>query len=313
MSETIRIDRSLGEHAYSPDTPPRAHVAPGSTLLIETRDPRSGAILVGEPGTFQAYPPPPGGKSNALTGPIQIEGAEPGDVLVIDVLTIAPEAKGYMAAGDFGWIVPAGRIGDRKIGIVAYHEGAIHWRDGITLPARPMIGEIGVAHPDNPRSGSIGVNGGNFDCILIAPGCRVYLPVLTPGALLYVGDVHAAMGDGELSCGGVEIAAEVGLCVNLYKQVALPAPRLETTDRIVTTGWSRDFAEARRMAVEDMLTLLETSMGISAVEALMLISVAGDLRIGQACGNMEITLRLEMPRLPGLSTLPNKEWGMENH
>jgi len=311
MMETIRIDRALGEHAYAPDIPPRAQVAPGSTLLIETRDPRSGAILVGEPGTFQAYPPPPGGKSNALTGPVYIKGAEVGDVLVIDVLTIAPAAKGYMAAGDFGWVVPAGRIGDRKIGIVAYRGDAIHWRDGITFPARPMIGEIGVAHPNRPQSGSIGVNGGNFDCILIAPGCRVYLPVLVPGALLYVGDVHAAMGDGELSCGGVEIAAEVGLRVNLHKQVALPAPRLETADRIVTTGWSRDFAEARRMAVEDMLMLLETSMGISAVEALMLISVTGDLRIGQACGNMEITLRLEMPRLPGLSVLPEQSF-MDN-
>lgn len=305
MNDSIRIDRSLGEHAYSPDTPPRAQVAPGSTLLVETRDPRSGAILVGEPGTFQAYPPPPGGKSNALTGPIYIEGAEAGDVLVIEVLTIVPAAKGYMAAGDFGWVVPAGRIGDRKIGIVAYHEGAIHWRDGITFPARPMIGEVGVAHPNRPSSGSIGVNGGNFDCILIAPSCHVYLPVLVPGALLYVGDVHAAMGDGELSCGGVEIAAEVGLRVNLLKRVTLPQPRLETADRIVTTGWSRDFAEARRMAVEDMLDLMERGMGISAVEALMLISVAGDLRIGQACGNMEITLRLEMPRLPGLSPLPN--------
>lgn len=306
MHNPIRIDRSIGEHAYSPDTLPRARVAPGSALLVETRDPRSGAILVGEPGTFQAYPPPPGGKSNALTGPVFIEGAELGDALAIDILTIQPEAKGYMAAGDFGWVVPAGRIGDRKIGIVAYKDGAVHWRDGISFPARPMIGEIGVARPDAASSGSIGVNGGNFDCILMAPGARLYLPVLTPGALLYVGDVHAAMGDGELSCGGVEIAAEVGLRVNLLKRVTLPQPRLETADRIVTTGWSRDFAEARRMAVEDMIGLLEAGMGISAVEALMLISVTGDLRIGQACGNMEITLRLEMPRLPGLSPLLNQ-------
>jgi amidase len=111
------------------------------------------------------------------------------------------------------------------------------------------------------------------------------------------------MGDGELSCGGVEIAAEVKLQVKLLKRVDLPAPRLETPDRIVTTGWSRDFAAARQMVVEDMIGLMEAGMRISAVEALMLIGATGDLRIGQSCGSMELTMRLEMPRLPGLSAI----------
>ena len=304
MAEPTFVDRSIGEHAYSPLTPPRARVGPGASLLIETRDPRSGAILVGSPGTFQAYPPPPGGKSNALTGPILMEGAEPGDVLVVDITQVAPQEFGYMAAGDFGWVVPQGRIEDRKIGVVCYDKGMVHWRDGIAFPARPMIGEIGVARLDAAKSGSIGVNGGNFDCILLGSGCRVYLPVQVPGALLYVGDVHATMGDGELSGGGVEIAAQVGLTVNLIKGVGLPAPRFETADRIVTTGFSHDFVEARRMVVDDMLTLMQVGMQMTAMEALMLISVTGDLRIGQACGNMEMTMRLEMPRLPGLSALP---------
>jgi amidase len=306
MTEAVFIDRSIGEFAYAPETPPRARVAPGETLRVQTRDPRSGAILVGEPGTFQAYPPPPGGKSNALTGPILVEGAEPGDALVIDLLDLRLEKVGYMAAGDHGWVVPKGRIEDRKIGIVSVEGDQVLWRDGLRLPFRPMIGEIGVARADGPRSGSIGANGGNFDNILITTGCRLFLPVFVPGALLYLGDAHAAMGDGELSCGGVEIDAEVTLRVDVRKGVALPQPRLETPDRVVTTGWSRDFSEARRMAVDDMITLMQSGMGISAMEALMLIGVAGDLRIGQSCGNMEMTMRLEMPRFPGLAALPSQ-------
>lgn len=306
MTGIVHFDRSIGEYFYSPHSAPRASVPSGTTILIETRDPRSGAILIGAPGTFQAYPPPPGGKTNALTGPVGILGAEPGDVVSIHVLSISLAETGYMAAGDFGWVVPFGRIGDRSIGIVGCRDGYVYWRNGMRFPVRPMIGEMGVATITGAKSGSIGANGGNFDCSLISPGCSVYIPVLVPEALLYVGDVHASMGDGELSCGGVEIAAEVGLRVNLIKQVPLLAPRLETPDRIVTLGWGREFAEARAMVVEEMIGIMEASMRVSAVEALMLISATGDLRIGQACGTMDMTVRLEMPRLPGLTVLPEQ-------
>ena len=306
MTSIVCVDRSVGEYFYSPHSVPRASVASGTTILIETRDPRSGAILIGAPGSFQAYPPPPAGKTNALTGPVGIFGAELGDVVSIDVLSISLAEKGYMAAGDFGWVVPLGRIGDRSIGIVGCRNGYVYWRNGMRFPARPMIGEMGMASHTEPKSGSIGANGGNFDCSLISPGCRVYIPVFVAEALLYVGDVHASMGDGELSCGGVEIAADVVLQVKLIKKMPLRAPRLETPDRIVTLGWGREFAEARAMVVEEMIGIMEASMRVSAVEALMLISATGDLRIGQACGNMDMTVRLEMPRLPGLTVLPEQ-------
>ncbi len=301
--DPLRIDRSIGEHAYAAGTAPRARIAFGDEVLVETRDPRLGAILVGEPDTFQPYPPPPGGRSNALTGPIELTGAEPGDVIAVTVTKVQPEPVGYMAAKDSGFVVPEGSIESAHIGIVAVDDEAAHWR-GHRLPLRPMVGCLGVAHPEAPNSGAIGPFGGNFDHIVIVAGCTVYLPVFYPEALLYVGDVHAAMGDGELSCGGVEIAAEVGLKPELTRSYPLAQPRFDTGDKIVTTGWSHDFAEARRMAVADMLQLMVDSLGITSTEAMMLISVAGDLRIGQACGNMAMTLRLEMPKLDGLVALP---------
>ena len=270
---------------------------------METRDPRSGAILVGAPDTLQPYPPPPGGRSNALTGPIELAGAEAGDVVAVTVTSVQPEPVGYMAAKDMGVVLPEGSIESAHIGIVAVDAEGAYWR-GHRLPLRPMVGCLGVAHPSAPGSGAIGPFGGNFDHIVLVAGCTVYLPVFVPGALLYVGDVHAAMGDGELSCGGVEIAAEVGLRPQLTRDYPLAQPRFDTGDKIVTTGWSHDFAEARRMAVADMLQLLVDCLDITTTEAMMLISVAGDLRIGQACGNMEMTLRLEMPKLEGLVALP---------
>jgi amidase len=301
--DPMRIDRSIGEFAYAPDTAARARIAVDEEVWVETRDPRSGALLVGEPDSLQPYPPPPGGRSNSLTGPIELIGAEPGDVVAVTVTRVAPEPVGYMAAKDMGVVLPEGSIESAHIGIVAVDAEGAYWR-GHRLPLRPMVGCLGVAHPDAPSSGAVGPFGGNFDHIVLVAGCTVYLPVFVPGALLYVGDVHAAMGDGELSCGGVEIAAEVGLRARLIRNRALAQPRFDTGDTIVTTGWPRDFVEARRMAVADMLHLLVTGLDISTTEAMMLISVAGDLRIGQACGNMEMTLRLEMPKLDGLSALP---------
>lgn len=305
MTEIITIATPHGQFAYSPTTPPCATVLPATTVRVATRDPRSGALIVGPPGTFQPFPPPPGGRTNALTGPIRVDGAEPGDVLVVDIREIVLRPPGYMAASDAGLVVPKGRVGESLIGVVDVQNGHVVWREGLRFPLRPMVGEIGVADPSEPRSGAVGRFGGNMDHGVLGAGCRVYLPVLVPGALLYIGDVHAAMGDGELSGGGVEIAAEVTCTIGLVRHRPLPAPRMETADRIITAGWGRDFAAARGMAVEDMLALLESRLGIRAVEALMLISAAGDLRVGQACGSMDVTLRLEMPKLrPQVTAAP---------
>jgi acetamidase/formamidase len=115
---STRIDRSIGTFAYDPATTPRARLRPGGAALVETRDPRSGALLVGPPDTFQPYPPPPGGRSNALTGPIEIEGISAGDVLAVTITSVDPEPLGYMAAKDLGYVVPPGSIDDAAIGVV---------------------------------------------------------------------------------------------------------------------------------------------------------------------------------------------------
>ena len=300
----IHLDRSIASFEYNPNIAPRLKVKTGQTLSVETRDPRSGALLTGKPGTLQPYPPPPGGKSNALTGPIFIENAEIGDVIAIHIKNIETVPTAYMAAADFGFVLPKGSIDSNHVGIVTVHDEWIEFNEKIKFRKKTMVGCVGVAHPDKPKSGMTGSFGGNFDHSVLKKNCKLFLPVFVPGGMLYLGDVHAAMGDGELSGGGVETAATVKFRVDLIKNYELKQPRFETENKIVTTGWSFDFAEARAMAVGDMLNLVVKSMKITSTEAMMLISNAADLKIGQACGNMEMTLRLEMYKFEDLKVLP---------
>jgi amidase len=122
------------------------------------------------------------------------------------------------------------------------------------------------------------------------------LPVWVPLGLLSIGDVHGSMGDGELSGFGIEVAADVTVAIQLQKSQHLRHPWIETQDRLIAVSSARDFADARREVTQSVVNVVERQLGLSTAEALMLISAVGDLRIGQAYGGMDMTLRLEMPR-----------------
>lgn len=250
-AEVLRVDRGQAEFAYRPDAPPRARLRSGDTVLVETRDPRSGALSAGSSGTWRDLPA--GSCPNALTGPLAVAGARPGDVLAAHILDLVVQGPGYMAYQDEGWVLPVGRLGGRGCGVVDVHGGQVRWRAGQHWPCRPMCGCIGVAHPEAPGADATGTFGGNMDHACVRRGCTVYLPVFADEALLYVGDLHASMGDGELSGAGVEVPGELTLHLDLVRGQRLPAPRLQTRTRIITLGWGREFPAARRMAIEDML------------------------------------------------------------
>ena len=133
----------------------------------------------------------------------------------------------------------------------------------------------------------------------ITTGATVYLPVLVPGALLGIGDLHAAMGDGEITMVGVEVAAQVTVCLQLLKATPCPRPWLENAREWVTTGDHIDPAQACRIAAEEMTNLLERKLGVSFDEAYMLMSGWGDVQICQMCepGIGFTTARAVFPRL----------------
>jgi amidase len=301
LGDPAVLARAAPVVAFDPSLPPRLTVEPGARVRVETHDARAGALLDREPGrSFELGRPDPA-TSNGLTGPIAVRGARPGDRLVVEVEELRLDAIGWCGAHAHVGPLPPGRV-DRPLGRTCRigPEG-IEFGDGILLPLAPMIGCLGTAPADGPASsGSIGRHGGNLDQRPVAAGARVHLPVTVDGALLYVGDVHAAQGDGELSGVALECAAEVSLRLELVPRAAPAWPWVEAGDRIMVLTAGPDFATARREAVEAVVGALEQQLGLEAAEAMALVSVAGDLRVGQAFGGGELSLRLELPAALGL-------------
>jgi amidase len=301
MTLVQRIARDCIGYTYDPTAEPVLTVGPGSTLVFETQDARGGSMFVNPPGQLVDLPCPTPGRGNPVTGPLAIDGARPGDALVVDVLEIRTISPGWCGGHAHVHPLSDGRIPRARGRVCNVAEGQVHFSARIHLPEQPMIGCIATAPAGEPiNCGKPARCGGNLDHKVIGVGARVYLPVSHAGGLLWIGDVHAQQGDGELSGTAVEIAADVTVRVDIIPDLKLGWPWVETDDRLMSISASLDFAEARREAVESMMGVLEHQLGLEPAEALALISAIGDLRIGQAFGGMEMTLRLEMPRSLGI-------------
>ena len=281
-----RIGKQHLTYRFAPDMTPIAHVEAGDRLTFETLDSWSGRLT--RPEDIDRVPMDPA-FANPATGPVSINGAEAGDALLVHV-----EAIRFLPPG-LAKIVPSGgvlkgEIGAPRLYFVDVDDGptgqmvvfpaAFH---DLRLPVRPMIGVIGTAPSDKSVITLYpGDHGGNIDIPLIAPGATVWLPVSVPGALLALGDCHAAMGEGELSGAGIDISTETTVTVDIVKNVHLRRPQVETVDSWVTIGQALDLQEAVRIATRDMVDLLSKRLDIGREEAFILVSAAGNARLGQA-------------------------------
>jgi amidase len=296
-----RIRRDLIGYLYDAALPPVLSVDPGTTVVFETQDARGGSMFVHPVGELVDLPRPPVGRGNPVTGPLAVRGAQPGDALVVDVIDIQTISPGWCGGHAHMGPLAQGRIPRARGRVCSVAAGTITFSSTIELAEEPMIGCIGIARVGEAiPCGTPGRHGGNLDHKVIARGARVYLPVSVPGGLLWIGDVHAKQGDGELSGTAMEIAADVTVRVDVMPGRTLEGPWIETGDRLMSIAASLDFATARSEAIEPMMRALEHQLGLEPAEALALISAVGDLRVGQAFGGMEMTLRLEMPRSLGL-------------
>jgi amidase len=279
------------------NAPPRLTIIPPAEVLIETHDARGGRLRRPEdvettaPDYRDQFP-----RTNPATGPIAIKGAGPGDSIVVDVLGIELDKCGYiLAKPNFGVLQ---NFLDRPVArMCSIADGHVEVC-GIRLPLRPMIGVLAVAPSGEPRGTAyVGSYGGNMDCNLIATGSRVRLPVQVDGGLLFVGDVHATMGDGEVNGSGVEFGAQVRLRVDLEKNTLAEWPTVETKDTLACIGTAPTFYDAAEIAVRNMVDRISKDLGIPKVDAYMLVSARGDLRLNQACRSpVEVSVRLEFPR-----------------
>ncbi len=231
-----------------------------------------------------------------VTGPIDVVGAEPGDILLIEVreITVAPQAW-TMALKDRG--VLGSRIQTGESRVLPIEGNTIAFGRSVRLPIRPMIGSIGTAPGGEAiRAGKPGPHGGNMDCRLIEAGSSVLLPVLVPGAHLALGDLHAVMGDGEVGCAGAEVAGAVVLGLRLLRSLDMPLPFVLTVDKAVTVFSADTLDQAATGAVERMASFLTTHAGLSLPDAAMLLSLAGDLRVCQVVNALK-TCRMELDRV----------------
>ena len=286
----IRVTPENSVFSLSTEAAPAARIRPGDGLVLETADCFSGQVRSPSDG--------PGSVAwshiNPATGPVYVEGAEPGDVLSVFIEKIEVAPQGVMAVSD-GFGVLRRRFTGMSFQIVPIAGGAARV-SGADVPVRPMIGVIGVAPAGAPvPCGSPGAHGGNMDTRLIGEGATLYLPVFAPGALLSAGDLHAAMGDGEICGTGIEVAGTVTLRVEVRRDLRISSPVVETAEVVATIASAATLDEAADLATRDMADLLGSRLGLSAADATMLMSAGGHLQVSQIVDPLK-TARFALPK-----------------
>lgn len=276
---------------FDPAAAPAIRVAPGEELVVEVQDAFGGErdiARVPDPFTpeWEGHPTPP------ATGPVFIEGARPGQTLVVDILEIAPAAEGFVAIQRNAGFLPR-RFPTPRIKRVPIRDGAVLF-DGLRLPAYPNFGTFSTTPAAGGRAGIAGFHGGDLDQKEVAAGNRVYLPVFVPGALFGLGDPHAIISDG-IACGtGVECAATARLAFGVLPG-AVSRPRIETPTALHIVGFGPDLDTAARDAVEQGVAYLVDDHRMDEEDAYMLLSLVGDLVIGTSPRPI-MGVRLVIPR-----------------
>ncbi len=287
-----RLSKATATYTFDATHPPAMRVQAGETIVFETLDALDDQIHSDDDLASKVDL----NHVNAATGPVYVEGAEPGDTLVADILDIRPWDWGAaLIIPGFGFLQDTIPGPYTKV-FRLEQDGTLPFGDRIRLPLKPMIGTIGVAPLEHVTTLSSGAHGGNLDTTDIKAGCKVYLPVLVPGALFGVGDVHATMGDGEVCGTGVECGAEVTIRLDLRRDLPLARPRLESPTELMTIASAEGgLEEAIRVALQDMVSWLKRDKGLSSEEAYVLVSIAGDVRIGQIV-DPAVTVRVAVPK-----------------
>ena len=273
----ITLSKDHRVFSFDGDAEPALRVPAGTRVRLETAD------------CFDDQVRTPGDvldaidwdRVNPATGPVFVEGAEPGDVLSVLIESVDIPDSGVMAVAP-GIGVHAGDVAEQAHRIVAIEGGVARIADGIAVPLRPMIGVIGVAPAGAPvTTASPGAHGGNMDTRLIGAGTLLYLPVAHDGALFSAGDLHAAMGDGEICGTGVEVGGSVTVRVDVRRDLLIEEPVLECGDLVVTIASAETLDAAAEAATRHMARLLMDRLGLSLEVATMLMSAGGDLQVSQ--------------------------------
>ena len=293
---TLTADQT--HNRFSRSIPPALRVPDGAVIEAFTREASDGqltpASTVETVGALDFDPIHP------LTGPVYVEGAEPGDVLAVTLHRIE--------VGDYGWaaIVPGfGFLADEftepylKTFTLGKDATEARFNDAVTIPLRPFAGVMGVAPPTDEMLSTIPprANGGNMDNPDLTEGVTVYFPVFVEGALFSIGDTHAAQGHGEVSGTAIEAPMRIVYEVHVVKGGhAMQEPQYETDDDYAVTAFAETLDEAARKATRYMIDYLADVHGFTRPDAYVLASLAADLKIAEVVDVPNVLVTMHLPK-----------------
>jgi acetamidase/formamidase len=296
---------------YWSEAKPVLHIASGDIIDVDT-------LLTNSPNGLQNAGVPPdkvqdslkkivtevtgdkrGPGGHILTGPVYVEGAEPGDTLEVKILSIdLPIDYGYNGCSGF---VPGNCDRGVKSKIITLDRKTMtaEFMPGIIIPLHPFYGSIGVAPaPELGRvsSNPPGKHAGNLDNKELVAGSTLYIPVFAQGALFEIGDGHAAQGDGEVDQTAIETSLRGRLQLTVRKDIKLTWPRAETATDYIAMATDPDLKVATTLAIQEMVDFLAATKGLTKHQAYQLVSIAGNVAITQLVDKPNVGVHVKIPK-----------------
>ena len=287
----IELDDSKTLFSFDKDLEPVLNVPSGETVRIRTKD-CFGNQLQGPEDQLSEID---WEAINPATGPIYVEGAVAGGTLKVHIDNIELDAQTSSCTGkDEG--VCGDRFSDWATHFCKVEDGKVVWDERLSIPIAPMIGVIGVAPEGEPvNCGTPGKHGGNMDNTAIAAGATLYFPVAVDGALFGCGDMHAVMGDGEVSVSGAEVAGYATVTLTALPELSVPNPLIENETHFGIIVSAESLDKAAELAVQQMVDLLASRTNESEADLVMLLSLVADVRVCQMV-DPEKTVRFMVPK-----------------
>jgi acetamidase/formamidase len=281
---------------FSSAIPPVLTVRSGAVVEAHTLEATGGQLSIDS--TVEDLDAVDLDRIHALTGPVFVEGADPGDILAVTLLELEPGDWGWTGVWpDFGFLEGDIARTDLKTYAIDKASNTVEFAPGIRIPLRPFAGVMGVAPATEEMLSTIPprANGGNLDDPHLVAGTTVYFPVFVEGALFSIGDTHAVQGLGEVGGSAVEAPMRIVYRVEVLEgRRPIPEPQYETDAYYATTGFAPTIDEAARKATRYMLDHIEATYGMSRSDATMLCSLACDLMIAEVVDvpNMLVAMHL---------------------
>lgn len=287
----IELDDSKTLFSFDKDLKPVLKVPSGETVRIRTKD-CFGNQLQGPEDQLSEID---WEAINPATGPIYVEGAVAGGTLKVHIDNIELDAQASSCTGkDEG--VCGDHFSDWATHFCKVEDGKVVWDERLSIPVAPMIGVIGVAPEGEPvNCGTPGKHGGNMDNTAIAAGATLYFPVAVDGALFGCGDMHAVMGDGEVSVSGAEVAGYATVTLTALPELSVPNPLIENDTHFGIIVSAESLDKAAELAVQQMVDLLASRTNESEADLVMLLSLVADVRVCQMV-DPEKTVRFMVPK-----------------